>query len=123
MLLNLWLMFNIKPSYIIYFFQNSSKSSKNNDEALKELRDKLLNLNKSKKKMDESFDIDNFEIPLNEKRTYSIIEVFQVNTIRFDIDETLRIFKIKYLLFFLSSFGSKFSKKLSNSIEGSLALY
>lgn len=28
--------------------------------------------------MDESFDIDNFEIPLNEKPTYSIIEVFQV---------------------------------------------
>lgn len=42
---------------------------------------KLLELNKSKKDMDESFDIDNFEIPLSEKRTYSIIEVFQVNYI------------------------------------------
>jgi len=31
--------------------------------------------------MDESFDIDNFEIPLNEKRSYSIIEVFQVKSI------------------------------------------
>jgi len=62
-------------------FQNSSKSIKNNDENLKELRTKLLDLNKSKKEMDESFDIDNFEIPLSEKRTYSIIEVFQVKSI------------------------------------------
>ncbi|XP_026810785.1 uncharacterized protein LOC113552228 [Rhopalosiphum maidis] len=58
--------------------KNSSKSTKNNDENLKELRMKLLDLNKSKKEMDESFDIDNFEIPLCEKRTYSIIEVFQL---------------------------------------------
>lgn len=50
-----------------------------NDENVKELRNKLLELNKSKKDIDESFDIDNFEIPLSEKRTYSIIEVFQVN--------------------------------------------
>uniref|UniRef100_A0A2H8TRL4 Nesprin-1 n=1 Tax=Melanaphis sacchari TaxID=742174 RepID=A0A2H8TRL4_9HEMI len=58
--------------------KNSSKSIKNNDENLKELRIKLLDLNKSKKEMDESFDIDSFEIPLCEKRTYSIIEVFQL---------------------------------------------
>lgn len=31
--------------------------------------------------MDESLDVDKFEIPLNEKRTYSIIEVFQVKLI------------------------------------------
>lgn len=47
-----------------------------------ELRNKLLDLNKSKKEMDESYDIDNFEIPLTEKRTYSIIEVFQVKFIK-----------------------------------------
>jgi len=45
---------------------------------------KLLDLNKSKKEMDESFDIDNFEISLCEKRTYSIIEVFQVKSTRRD---------------------------------------
>jgi hypothetical protein len=28
--------------------------------------------------MDESLDIDSFEVPLNEKRTYSIVEVLQV---------------------------------------------
>jgi len=58
--------------------KNSSKPIKNNDEKLKELRSILLDLNKSKKEMDESLDIDSFEVPLNEKRTYSIVEVLQL---------------------------------------------
>lgn len=28
--------------------------------------------------MDESFDVDNFEMPPNEKQTYSVTDVFQV---------------------------------------------
>lgn len=71
-------------------FQNPSKSDKNHDELLKELKNKLLDLNKSKKEMDKCFDVENFEIPLNEKRTYSIIEVFQVKIIKLNIDDTVK---------------------------------
>lgn len=72
-------IYNFRLHIKLFLFQNSSKSMTCNDENVKELRNKLLELNKSKKDIDESFDIDNFEIPLSEKRTYSIIEVFQVS--------------------------------------------
>lgn len=97
-------------AYVFFFFQNSSKSTKNNDENLKELRNKLLVLNKSKKEMDESLDIDNFEVPLNEKRTYSIVEVLQVKYTKLSI--VIDPIKIMYNCF---SFGNKYSKKLSKN--------
>lgn len=65
--------------------------------------------------MDESFDIDHFEIPLNEKKTYSIIEVFQVNIIT-----STRITNnyIEYYFFLFFSFGNKYLKKHLNNIDG-----
>jgi len=68
--------------------------------------------------MDESFDVDNFEIPLNEKRTYSVIEVFQVYFFRSYLNITNHVYNT-----FFFSFGNKYSKKHSNNIEDYHVLY
>lgn len=43
--------------------------------------------------MDESLDVDTFEVPLNEKRTYSIVEVLQVIYIKLNL--VMELIKIK----------------------------
>jgi len=60
--------------------------------------------------MDESFDVENFEIPLNEKRTYTIIEVFQVKWITFNFGEIYRNFKIVF--FFIPAMAANIQRNV-----------